>query len=243
MHGLTAAAVLDVWERGRRQSPDQRAILLLAAAQPDQSVEQVAALSIGRRDAQLLTLRERTFGPRATCLADCPQCMLRVQIDLTLGDLRVSAPDPADSWAITVGDAEVRYRLPNSLDLIAVARLGEIAAIRSALLERCLTEVTLASRPQPIGELPPDLLDMIEADMAERDPQAHVQLALTCPECRHAWSAIFDIPTFFWAEISARAEQLLYEVHALATAYGWREADILALSAARRQAYLELVNA
>jgi hypothetical protein len=243
MHGLTAAAMLDVWERGRHQSPDQRAILLLATAQPELSVEQVAALSIGRRDAQLLTLRERTFGPHATSLADCPQCALRVQIDLTLSDLRVTAPEAADSCALTVGEAEVRYRLPNSLDLIAVARLGEVAAIRSALLERCLAEVTLAGRPQPISDLPHDLLDTIEADMAERDPQAHVQLALTCPQCAHAWSAMFDIPTFFWAEISARAEQLLYEVHALALAYGWREADILSLSAARRQAYLELVNA
>jgi hypothetical protein len=243
MEGLTAADVLNVWEHGRHQSPEQRAILLLAASQPEQSSAQVAALSIGRRDAQLLSLREWTFGPHASCLADCPQCALRVQIDLTLDDLRVPMPDPAESWAITVGEAEVRYRLPTSLDLIAVARLGEVGAIRNALLERCLAEVTLAGQPQPISDLPQDLIDTIEADMEQRDPQAHVQLALTCPECAHAWSALFDIPAFFWAEISARAEQLLYEVHALASAYGWREADILSMSAFRRQAYLELINA
>jgi len=243
MHGLTAAAVLDVWERSRNQSPDQRAILLLAAAQPDRSIEQLAALNIGQRDAQLLTLRERTFGSRTSSLADCPQCALRVQIDLTLDDLRVPMPDPAESWAITIGEAEVRYRLPNSLDLIAVAQLGEVGAIRSALLERCLAEVTLAGRPQPTSDLPQDLIDTIEADMEQRDPQAHVQLALTCPQCACTWAALFDIPAFFWAEIHARAEQLLYEVHALASAYGWREADILSMSTFRRQAYLELINA
>jgi hypothetical protein len=32
------------------------------------------------------------------------------------------------------------------------------------------------------------------------------------------------------------------EVDALARAYGWREADILALSPARRAAYLELAR-
>jgi hypothetical protein len=35
---------------------------------------------------------------------------------------------------------------------------------------------------------------------------------------------------------------LLTEVHRLAQAYGWREAEILALSEARRHAYLELVG-
>ena len=35
----------------------------------------------------------------------------------------------------------------------------------------------------------------------------------------------------------------LAEVHALAAAYGWTEAEVLALSAARRRAYLELVGA
>jgi hypothetical protein len=34
----------------------------------------------------------------------------------------------------------------------------------------------------------------------------------------------------------------LREVHTLAWAYGWREADILAMSPARRQFYIELVG-
>ena len=36
---------------------------------------------------------------------------------------------------------------------------------------------------------------------------------------------------------------MLHEVHALALAYGWREPDILALSAAPPRAYLDLVGA
>jgi hypothetical protein len=35
----------------------------------------------------------------------------------------------------------------------------------------------------------------------------------------------------------------LRDVHELASAYGWRESEILALSPQRRQAYLELVRA
>ena len=43
--------------------------------------------------------------------------------------------------------------------------------------------------------------------------------------------------------MDARAQRLLMEVHLLARAYGWREADILGMSPARRNAYLQRVAA
>jgi hypothetical protein len=46
-----------------------------------------------------------------------------------------------------------------------------------------------------------------------------------------------------WAEIEVRAKRLLLEVHLLATAYGWSEAEILSLNAQRREFYLEMVRA
>jgi hypothetical protein len=78
--------------------------------------------------------------------------------------------------------------------------------------------------------------------MVQADPQADVQLALTCPACGHQWEATFDIASFFWSEIDSWAHRILREVHTLASAYGWREADILAMSPQRRQLYLEMVS-
>ena len=66
--------------------------------------------------------------------------------------------------------------------------------------------------------------------------------ALYCPECGHRWHATFDIVSFFWSEIDAWAYRTLHQVHRLASAYGWREADILAMSPWRRQFYLSLQN-
>ncbi len=53
---------------------------------------------------------------------------------------------------------------------------------------------------------------------------------------------MFDVVSFFWSEICVQAKRLLREVHTLARAYGWREADILNMSTARRQFYLEMVT-
>ena len=78
--------------------------------------------------------------------------------------------------------------------------------------------------------------------MHEADPQADTQLSLTCPTCARVWQQAFDIVSYLWAEIGDWARRTLQEVHALATAYGWREADILAMSAQRRQWYLEMIG-
>jgi hypothetical protein len=79
--------------------------------------------------------------------------------------------------------------------------------------------------------------------MSNADPMADIHLALNCPSCEHKWMAPFDIVAFLWREISAAARRLLREVHTLASAYGWTESEILALSPVRRRAYLEMIGA
>jgi hypothetical protein len=78
--------------------------------------------------------------------------------------------------------------------------------------------------------------------MAEADPQADVQLALSCPDCGHSWLAAFDIVSYFWSEVNSWAQRLLGEVHTLASFYGWSERDILAMSPVRRHIYLDMIG-
>jgi hypothetical protein len=119
--------------------------------------------------------------------------------------------------------------------------LTDAETARDALFARCVREVRNAN-----GEaVNPDVLtSAVSAEIAERiaaaDPQAEIELALVCPSCEHRWSMVFDIATFLWKELHAWALQTLRDVHTLARSYGWREADVLALSPTRRQAYLEL---
>ena len=63
---------------------------------------------------------------------------------------------------------------------------------------------------------------------------------MECPECGAHFETPFDPPAFVWQELSTLANRLLWEVDQLARAYGWPEADILALSPTRRRAYLEI---
>ena len=102
---------------------------------------------------------------------------------------------------------------------------------------------TLKRRPTSITlALPDSAEELVLQVLDELDPQADVRLNLICPSCGHGWHALFDIATYFWREIDDWAQRTLRDVHTLAMAYGWREADILGLSAWRRQAYLQMVT-
>lgn len=242
MRPLSAVELLDVWERGVTHSAVERSLALLAAAHGEESLEGLAQLSIGQRDALLLTLREWTFGPRFVGLATCPACGERLELTVEAADLRAAAAaEVTRELSVQVADYTVRFRLPTSLD-VAVCGGGDLEHVRDALLQRCILQIQRDGVETPSEPLPPVVVDAIVARMAEVDPQADVLLALTCPQCGHRWQAGFDIGAYFWCEIDAWAQRTLREVHILASRYGWREMDILAMSARRRQCYLNLVH-
>lgn len=243
MRVLSASEWLTVWERGQAQSWPERALVILAAACPDLPMETLAGLSIGQRDAWLLTLREWTFGPQLAGLAMCPRCGERLDLPCNVADIQVPLPEePGNIFSLQMAGYEVSFRLPNSLDLMAITTSAAGVVPRQQLLERCLLAVLQHGTEQADEPLPPEVEQAVVARMAQVDPQADVQLALCCPGCNHHWQAPFDIVSFFWNEINAWAGRLLRDVHTLASAYGWHEADILALSPWRRQAYLGMVN-
>jgi hypothetical protein len=242
MRPLSASELLNAWERSLPESATRRALALLEAACPESKPEEVATLSIGERDRRLLQLREWTFGAQMVSVADCSDCGERLEWTVSASDLRVAhESEHGGDLSLEVDAYRVRFRLPNTLDLAAVAGCEDLGQARQVLLGRCLSEAALDEEEVSAVELPEKISEAIVKRMAEADPQADMQLDLTCPACGHRWQALFDIESFFWSEINSWAQRVLMEVHTLASAYGWRESDILNLSAWRRQFYLNLV--
>jgi hypothetical protein len=228
MRALPATELLNVWESGQNQVPLQRALIMLAAACPEASSDSLAGLTIGQRDAQLLALREMTFGSELTGVTDCPECGEKIELSFNCADIRrPTETEPPGKLALESNGREVRFRLPTSADLLAVSSPEQ-------LLERCLLNGG--------DQVSKNLATAVGEKMSSADPIADIQLALSCPSCEHKWEAPFDIVAFLWREIRATARRLLREVHTLASAYGWTESEILRLSPARRHAYLEMAS-
>jgi len=218
-------------------------LTLLQLVDSETPPDRLAALSIGQRDAHLLNLRQSAFGPQMTSLATCPACSRPSELSFTVSSVRVDpTSNPPGPRTLTHADYEGEFRLPDTNDLTAVSSALDPTDNRRRLLERCLLNVRCNGQAVSIDQLPDELKTAVADRMAETDPQADVQLSLTCPDCGYRWLAPLDILSYLWAEIHAWAIRLLRDIHTLASAYGWREADILSLSPWRRQVYLEMID-
>lgn len=242
MRALLAPDIVRMWEAGRDQPPIERALNLLSAAGAGSSREELAALPVSRRDSRLLELRQRAFGDTLQAFAECPQCAGQLDIQFAAAAIQTAGNEVPSFLELKSHGITVRFRLPTSADLMEAVAAGEIRRARETLLASCVIEARKEGAMIAPNEFPPEVIEEISRGMAASDPGAEVLLDLRCPLCAHAWQALFDIASFLWAEISAHARRLLREVNALARAYGWGEAEILGLSATRRQAYLELIG-
>lgn len=236
MRVLGAAELLSLWERGMPRHMLDRAALLTAAAHPDWPADAIADLPLGAIGTSLLRLRAANFGPHIEAHADCRHCGQRLAFSLDVARLLQGVPpeDDAPPCPPTAAVAGLQVRAPSLRDLAAVADLPPGAAAQ-ALLARCTLTGHSAALDMTARAQVEDALEAL-------DPQADLAFTLNCVACGQEDMAQLDMPTLLWDEITARAGLLLHDVHSLASAYGWSEAQILALSPARRAHYLALVE-
>jgi hypothetical protein len=241
---LSAANLLSIWEAGFAQAPTERALALLAVACPETSQDALAALSIGQRDATLLMLREQLWGSHMDAVVACPGCGERLELPLDTQQMLSNASNTqGGEISLRIDGYIMIVRLPTSQDVIAASPQSEPAAHQAFLINRCILSAEHDGAPVDANTLPAEVVEHVVSRIGEADPLADIQLNLTCPSCEHKWHAVFDIVSFLWTEIEVWAWRMLCDVHTLARAYGWSERDILALSATRRQFYLEMVGA
>ncbi|MCA1572106.1 MAG: hypothetical protein LC798_17680 [Chloroflexi bacterium] len=244
MPGLTAGATLELWEQADHLPPIERAIVLAAAADPVSETTAVARLPLGRRDGRLLHLRAELTSRPLDATAACPACGERVEFDADADALAAMDDGAPASVAasLEVDGFRVTWRPPDSDDVMAASAAGSAGDAEEVLLGRCVSSAAGPDGAVDPPGLPRAVRDAVSRAMAEADPLAEVVISLTCPACATTFDADLDIAAFVWTELRARARLALHEVAVLARAFGWTEAQVLALPERRRQAYLDLVR-
>ncbi|MFD0165153.1 hypothetical protein ACFVJH_13490 [Streptomyces decoyicus] len=243
------AELLATWEAGLAQQGSGRALLLHRAARPEAGADALLSVPLGERAADLFALRRALFGERMQVTVDCagPDCGEAMEFDFDAAEAaelgaRPRLPDGGlrvaeDGWVVA-------FRLPTVADLAAVSsvavdppdarrRLGARCALSARRDGRAATDEELAALPEPV-------LKRFAEAAEEADPAAEVVLNIACPVCGAGTPAELDIAAYLWTELDAWARDVLLDVHLLASAYGWSEPQILALSPLRRRYYLEL---
>ncbi len=241
-HGASAG-VLHLWERGAGLARHRRALVLVdegprALGLPPQNAPP-ADEPLGRHHARLLRLRAQAFGNDLDSTAPCPQCGDAVEFTLDAAAIAAGAA-VRDPTLLELDGYSVAWRSPGAEDVVAAA---DAADVEEELVRRCV----LSAR-DPGGaavdpaHLPAPVRAALAGAMEAADPLAEVLVDVVCPGCAAAFQCDVDVPAFVWAEVEARAKRLLLDVDVLARAYGWTESEVLALSDARRAAYLRIVE-
>lgn len=234
---LTPAELLALWERGRPLEPLDRAVL--AACAFSREPGSPADWPLGKRNRALAQLHCASFDGVMRGWTKCPDCSEK--LEFAFDGHRVAESEPASPETkqppqmVTVG--RWLFRLPTSRDLSLVRGVKSEREATWRLLSSCCAVAGPAE-----AEWSDEEIAEIGDRMAEADPLADIQLHFDCPACAASFDESLDVGEFVWAEIESRAKRILQEVHLLASAYGWSEGEILALSPARRSTYLEMVG-
>ncbi len=244
---LKAHEIIKVWEIAISKPLWEKAVLMLAPVFPSESLNSLASLSLGERNAKLFRLRESLFGSTLNANSVCPKCQEKIEFQLdsqVICDPKIIHYDHSE-FSLAIDDRVVNFRLMNSYDLRDVMAIIDIEGLESAeyeLINNCITSFESAGIQQPIQSLPNEFIPKLAQELKANDPHSEIICRLSCPECSYSWPEHFDIAMFLWHELDVKSQVILSEVQQLARAFGWWEGDILSLSDVRRKYYLDGLN-
>ncbi|SFF76341.1 hypothetical protein SAMN05518801_101334 [Novosphingobium sp. CF614] len=231
--------LLALWEAGTNP------LTLLSAARVESGDTPLAALPLGARDAALIEVQRGLFGPAIETTVPCPACGETAEVVLDAGDLLASARAPdrgATLPRVSMAGWEIEARPADSRDMATIAGLGDVDEAARALTSRLVTSCRHHGREADPATLPAEVIAALGNALEAADPLAAIAVEIACPGCGGPIAALLDPAHHLARSVAAEAHRLLGEVATLARFYGWREADILALSPMRRGAYLELAQ-
>lgn len=237
---LVGRRLLAAWERGAAVDDPDRPLALLAAASPEAAPGEFARLDLRRRTRDLLRLRGLSFGDVLPAVVPCPSCRVSLEFSVLIPPVleHLADLDRGESIEWTAGAARCVLRAATTDDLRRAAEEPTDEEARRRLLHLCLSAEGAGTALEALL-VDPNVLDRFE----RLHEGAEITCDLRCPACGTTAAVDLDIARFLWDEVRHAALRLLRDVHDLAVAYGWAEADILTMSAERRGAYLGMVRA
>lgn len=179
-------------------------------------------LPISERSLLLVAVSEQTAPPIEVHLA-CA-CGEASELQLTSAELGEYAAAGAKEARV----GELRVRVPTGRDQL---RWTE----QSATSERVLRDLV-------DGDVDRSALPLIDKTLAEIDPLVELRIDSTCSACNAPITVVVDLEAIAIARVRKIQRDFVEDVHHLARAYHWSEADIARMPVWRRAEYLALLG-
>ncbi len=227
------ALLLDAWGHASAAPVAGRGAVLVQFAGLCPDLDSALDLGVGECGALAALAHATAFGHEVAGLITCSSCgqLLSAQVSLPSTHELVTAAATSPQQTAVGG---FTVRAPTVRDMLAAAESPDRAC--AVLLSRCV-------RRQDGSAVDP--AELTAGERAHLDEAAEAitgatlpMLCMRCPACDHQVRGALDIAAVLWDRIDITAPALMEEVALLAQAFGWSEADLLAMPAARRAAYL-----
>lgn len=236
---ITAAGLADpgtllaAWEAAAGATGHRRGPALAAALGAEDSGD-LLDRPLARLGARLGGSHAAAFGRHVAGVITCSECAAELDVEVDLAEL---FPAGGGEPAPPAGPGGLTVRAPTTRDLIAAAGSADAA---TEIVRRCVRGPD--GNPVRLADLSEAERALVDDELARRTGPGLPTLRTTCPECGAAVVAFVDPGVLLWSAVRSRVTSMLQDVADLAAAFGWREADVLALPPRRRAAYLELAR-
>ncbi|MEQ7128695.1 hypothetical protein ABN034_29725 [Actinopolymorpha sp. B11F2] len=232
--------LLVAWEDAAGAPPVARGTVLVHRAGLVDDVDTALDLPIGAVASLAARLYAEEFGAVVSGILTCHSCEQRLDVELPMDSVVAASQDEsvgAESAVALSGGRRLLVRAPTTRDLVAAGGSHDPAR---ELLNRCVRAEDNA--PVDADGLDDAALTLVDAAAEELAGSAAVVVRTACPSCGTEVAAPLDVAALLWDRVAYAAPAILAEVAELAAAFGWAEAEVLALTPVRRRTYLELAR-
>lgn len=238
--GISAADLeIDFAAADRAEAVTNLLALLLDDTGEPVPADEIWDWTLRLRLQALLAVRLASLDASAALGVKCRSCEEGMEVDLDLMELVSPSVDPR-FVRFSIEDQDVVVRLPRGRDQQLWIRNGtrDPTRILAGLVE------SIGGRPTEPSFLPPQAWHDPAGNALEAyDPLTALVLRTRCPICGDENVVDLDLELFLLRELAGIQDRLIEDVARLATAFHWRETDILALPSWRRNRYLRMLEA
>ncbi len=191
-------------------------------------------LASADRDRVLAGIYQQTFGDQIQGTLTCPNCKEQFDLDFSLSALvEHTFPNPTPSTLPAESyqtDSGLQFRVPTGKDELEVLGLPEQDAAEH-LLQSCLLDGVLKEKQEEL-----------EKEIEQLAPMLSRELEANCPECGYTSSTHFDVQHYLLQALVQSKKKLTWEVHRMASHYGWSLQEILSLARSDRKRYVQIIE-
>ncbi len=135
---------------------------------------------------------------------------------------------------VDTSQGHCQFRIPTGADQAAVASIDS----ETLGLKHLLSRLWFERGDRNVDDFKKKDFDAIDKALEQASPEVTRQVQTACPECGEINTLEIDP----YKNLEIENNELLIEIHQLASSYNWSEAEILALPRARRRQYLHLID-